>query len=241
MRHASLFSGIGGFDLAAEWMGWENVLQCENDEFCQKILRKHFPTTTLYGDICELDGTKHRGGVDILTGGFPCQPFSHAGRRGGTSDDRFLWPEMCRVIREISPRWVVAENVPGITSIDDGMVFERIWTDLADSGYKVRAFCIPACSVQAPHKRDRIWIVANTDSKRGEGIVKEKIQRQSPFSWFKNVRRVEDLFGRSDLPEPLVRRIDDGLRRRLHALGNAVVPQVALQIFKAIEFSEQSQ
>lgn len=161
MRHASLFSGIGGFDLAADWMGWENVLQCEIDPFCQKALHHHFPTTTLYGDIREIDGTKYRGAIDVLTGGFPCQPFSAAGRRRGTEDNRFLWPEMLRVIREVQPTWIVAENVRGITSIDNGMVFERVCSELEEAEYEVQPFCIPACAVGAPHKRERIWFVAN--------------------------------------------------------------------------------
>ena len=164
MKHASLFSGIGGFDLAASWMGWENILQCEIDPFCQKVLHHHFPSTTLYGDIRQLDGTKYRGSIDILTGGFPCQPFSAAGKRKGTEDNRFLWPEMLRVIREIQPTWVIAENVRGITSIENGLVFERVCSEMEEAQYEVQPFCIPACSVGAPHKRERIWFIAHAKS-----------------------------------------------------------------------------
>lgn len=168
VRHASLFSGIGGFELAAQWMGWENVLSCEYDPFCQRVLKHHFPTSTLYGDIRELDGTQYRGTIDVLTGGFPCQPFSAAGRRKGTDDNRFLWPEMLRVIREIQLTWIVAENVRGITSIDNGMVFERVCSELEENEYQVQPFCIPACAVGAPHRRERMWFLAHATSDRRE-------------------------------------------------------------------------
>lgn len=168
MKHASLFSGIGGFDIASEWMGWKNVFSCEFDPFCQRVLKHHFPTTIHYGDIRQLDGTKYRGTIDVLTGGFPCQPFSVAGRKRGTEDNRFLWPEMLRVIREIQPTWIVAENVRGIVSIDGGLVFERVCSEMEANGYEVQPFCIPACSVGAPHKRERMWFIArsNSSSKR---------------------------------------------------------------------------
>ncbi|QGH72426.1 MAG: cytosine specific methyltransferase [Siphoviridae sp. ctpQM7] len=161
MRHVSLFSGLGGFDLAASWMGWENVLQCEIDPFCQRVLKHHFPSSKLYGDIRTLDGNEWKGKIDILTGGFPCQPFSAAGRRRGTEDNRFLWPQMLRVIREIEPTWIVAENVRGLASIDNGLVFERVCSELEANGYEVQPFCIPACAVGAPHRRERLWIVAH--------------------------------------------------------------------------------
>src|SRR3990167_2921009 len=162
MTHASLFSGIGGFDLAAEWMGWNNVLQCEIDPFCQKVLRYHFPSTHLHDDIKTLDGTKWKEKIDILTGGFPCQPFSVAGRRKGTDDNRFLWPEMLRVIREIQPTWIVAENVRGLLTQNDGMVFERVCSELENNGYEVQPFCIPACAIGAPHKRERFWFIGHS-------------------------------------------------------------------------------
>ena len=142
-------------------MGWDNVLSCEVDPFCRKVLHHHFPSSTLYGDIRELDGNEWKGKVDILTGGFPCQPFSAAGKRRGTDDNRFLWPEMLRVIREIQPTWIVAENVRGITTIDSGMVFERVCSEMEADGYEVQPFCIPACAVGAPHKRERIWFIGH--------------------------------------------------------------------------------
>lgn len=160
MTHASLFSGIGGFDLAAEWAGWTNVFNCEIDKFCQRVLRYHFPKAIQYEDIKSTDFAIHRGGVDVLTGGFPCQPFSLAGKRRGTSDNRYLWPEMLRAIREITPRWIVGENVYGIVNWSDGLVFDTVCADLEDAGYEVQPFVIPACAVDAPHRRDRVWFVA---------------------------------------------------------------------------------
>lgn len=161
MKHGSLFSGIGGFDLAAQWMVWENVFQVEKDGFCQKVLAKNFPETKRYGDIKEFDGQPYNGLVDIISGGFPCQPFSIAGNRKGNEDERALWPEMLRIIRQIEPTYIVAENVPGLLTIDGGMVFEQVCLDLENSGYEVQPFIIPAASKNAPHKRERIWIVAH--------------------------------------------------------------------------------
>lgn len=163
-------------------MGWENVLSCEFADFPASVLKYHFPSADHYGDIRQLDGTKYRGKIDILTGGFPCQPFSSAGKRRGTDDNRFLWPEMLRVIREIQPAWIVAENVRGITSIDNGMVFERVCSELEANGYEVQPFCIPACAVGAPHKRERIWFIANSrgiESRRLSDGEREKI----PEAW----------------------------------------------------------
>lgn len=160
MTHGSLFSGIGGFDLAAAWAGWENVFACEIDPFCQKVLKYHFPKSTLYENIRTTDFTIWRGRIDVLSGGFPCQPFSTAGKRKGTEDDRYLWPEMLRAIREISPRWVVGENVLGIVNWNGGMVFEQVCADLEAEGYEVQPYVLPACSVGAPHQRQRTWFVA---------------------------------------------------------------------------------
>ena len=160
MRHGSLFSGIGGFDLAAEWMGWENVFHCEWMEFPRKVLDYYWPDADSHTDICKTDFKKYEGTVDIISGGFPCQPFSLAGKRKGTSDERYLWHEMLRAIREVKPKWVIAENVFGITNIDGGMVFEQVCLDLEAEGYEVQPFIIGACSKNAPHRRDRCWFVA---------------------------------------------------------------------------------
>jgi DNA (cytosine-5)-methyltransferase 1 len=160
MRHGSLFSGIGGFDLAAEWMGWENVFHCEWMEFPRKVLDYHFPDADSHIDICKTDFTKYANTIDILTGGFPCQPFSLAGKRKGTDDERYLWGEMLRAIQEIKPRFVIAENVFGITNIDGGLVFQQVCLDLENEGYEVQPFIIPACAKNAPHRRDRCWFIA---------------------------------------------------------------------------------
>ena len=163
MNHGSLFSGIGGFDLAAEWMGWNNVFQCEWEEFPRRVLKHHFPNTALHGDIRQFKAIDHHGRIDVLTGGFPCQPYSAAGKRLGKDDERHLWPEMLRIVRECAPRYVVGENVRGLVSWNGGLVFEEVCTDLEALGYSVQSFVIPACAVNAPHRRDRIWFVAHAN------------------------------------------------------------------------------
>jgi DNA (cytosine-5)-methyltransferase 1 len=163
MRHGSLFSGIGGFDLAAEWCGWENVFHCEWNTFGQKVLKHHFPNSISYNDITKTDFTIHRGTIDIISGGFPCQPYSSAGKRLGKEDERHLWPEMLRAIREIQPSWVVGENVRGLTNWNGGLVFDEVQTELEAEGYEVLPFLLPACAVNAPHRRDRIWFIAYSD------------------------------------------------------------------------------
>jgi DNA (cytosine-5)-methyltransferase 1 len=187
MTHGSLFSGIGGFDLAARWCGWTNVFQCEVNPFCRQVLKYHFPNTQLYEDIRTTDFTKHAGAIDVISGGFPCQPFSVAGKRRGMDDDRFLWPEMLRAVREVQPAWVVAENVNGLLTQQQGVVFERVLTDLEGEGYEVQPVVIPACAVGAPHRRDRIWIIAHrTDAgaesvqERENGIRKSEVTPHSP-------------------------------------------------------------
>ena len=164
MRHGSLFSGIGGFDLAAEWCGWENVFHCEWNTFGQKVLKHHFPNSISYNDITKTDFTIHRGAIDIISGGFPCQPYSSAGKRLGKEDERHLWPEMLRAIREIQPSWVVGENVRGLTNWNGGLVFDEVQSELEAEGYEVLPFLLPACAVNAPHRRDRIWFIAYSSS-----------------------------------------------------------------------------
>jgi len=203
VNHVDLFSGIGGFALAARntWGGaYRNICFCEINKYCQSVLRKNFgKEVVIIDDIRKLTKesvgvvtdaecgrpyttkdeqkleSKRRnklctkqsrnpesGRIDLLTGGFPCQPFSQAGKRKGTNDDRYLWPEMLRVIREFKPTWVVAENVRGLLTISEGMVFEQVCLDLENEGYEVQPFVIPACAVNAPHRRDRVWIVAHS-------------------------------------------------------------------------------
>jgi DNA (cytosine-5)-methyltransferase 1 len=171
MRHGSLFSGIGGFDLAASWMGWENVFQCEKEPFCRRVLRYYWPKAELYEDVRSFEGEQYRGNIDVFSGGFPCQPFSTAGKRKGTGDDRYLWPEMYRIVRAIRPRWVVGENVFGLLNWGRGMVFEQVQADLEAEGYEVWSFVLPAAGVGAPHRRDRIWIVAHTGSEQRKSQI----------------------------------------------------------------------
>jgi DNA (cytosine-5)-methyltransferase 1 len=165
MKVLDLFSGIGGFSHGLDKVGFKTVAFCEMDEYCKLVLQKHWKGVKIYNDVKELKGEeiiKEHGTIDIVVGGFPCQPFSIAGARKGTDDNRHLWPEMFRIIKELKPRWVIGENVRGIVSIQNGMVFENVCTDLEGEGYEVRAFNIPAAGVGAPHKRERIWIVANS-------------------------------------------------------------------------------
>lgn len=199
MNHASLFSGIGGFDLAAKEVGWNNVFQCEIDPFCQSVLKYYFPKTVLYEDIKRTDFTSWKGKIDVLTGGFPCQPFSVAGQRKGADDNRYLWPEMLRVIRETRPLWVIGENVAGITNmvqpgsetdvetksdqdeenyketiLEQEYIINAICDDLEREGYSVQPIIVPACGVGAPHRRDRVWFIANRTNSRIEGLRQER-------------------------------------------------------------------
>lgn len=272
MRHASLFSGIGGFDLAAQWMGWENVFQVEIDKFCQRVLEKNFPNVTRYGDIKEFDGTKYRGTIDVLSGGFPCQPYSAAGKREGKKDPRHLWPEYDRIIGEIRPSIVVGENVRGLLNWNGGLVFDEVLSDLENKGYEVAPFLLPACGLNAPHRRDRIWIIAHSTSVRceggeskGEALQWAKLTRGeiSASDYQKTTPNLEGkgftkgrICGRDKTEqsehnygtpshdwnlgkfEPFVGRGVHGISHRvdrIKGLGNAIVPQVAFEIFKAIE------
>lgn len=291
MKHGSLFSGIGGFDLAAEWMGWENVFHCEWNEFGQRVLKHHFPKALSYADITETDFNVHRGRVDIISGGFPCQPYSSAGKRLGKEDERHLWPEMLRAIREIQPRWVLGENVLGLTNWNGGLVFEEVQADLEAEGYEVQPFILPAASVNAPHRRDRVWFVAyrNAPDSEQQGLQEQYRERQrcaehwedeGVFIGSKNklnernapdsVRSRRGKDNGQGKPRQLNEKSkgtnwqnfptkspicsgDDGLSDRLDnitfpkwrnesikAYGNAIVPQVAHQIFKAIQAYEES-
>lgn len=274
MRHGSLFSGIGGFDIAAEWMGWENVFHCEWNEFGQSILKYYWPKAKSYGDIKQTDFTIYRGQIDVLSGGFPCQPYSLAGKRLGKEDDRHLWPEMLRAIREIQPRWVVGENVRGLISWNGGMVFDEVQSELEAIGYEVLPFLLPACAKDAPHKRDRIWFVAYADEFRLQSTrnawegrngleIKDIITdtysgRQSSQEHRKEKSRqfteksVSNYWTDFPTQSPICSG-DDGIPTELDAItfpkwrnesikafGNAVVPQVVYEIFKAIQKYERS-
>lgn len=296
MRHIGLFAGIGGFELAARWMGWNTIAWSEWDPFCQKVLSYHFPEAKGYGDIKQADFKQYRGQCDILTGGFPCQPYSVAGKRLGKEDERHLWPEMLRVIREVQPRWIVGENVRGLLSWNEGVVFEEVCTDLEGEGYEVQAFIIPAAGIGAPHRRERVWIVAQnplqygcifgkTDKEKSkiweqrniiarscdriysetnakfsdsgdwivanaensrlstchEGSRQEQFRRRdervSLSKHWENFPTISPVCGGDDgLPSEL-----DGItfpkwrKESIKAYGNAIVPQVAYQLFQAIK------
>ena len=296
MTHASLFSGIGGFDLAAEWMGWTNLFNCEWEEFPRKVLKHHFPNAIQYGDIKELDATAYAGRVDILTGGFPCQPYSVAGLQRGNEDERHLWPEMLRVIRECAPRYVVGENVLGLVGWNGGMVFEEVCASLEAEGYAVQPYVLPAASVGAPHRRYRVFFVAySSDGGRGGRSCEQRQERRKGMvpgeregrevgskATGRSGKRVasdgngdDSQGGHGQITQgrqgtdgriktfdkpgdwqtfPTVSAVcggDDGLpkeldgltfskwrRESIKAYGNAIVPQVALQIFKAIQAYE---
>lgn len=160
MKHLDLFSGIGGFAIAAYMATWETVAFCENDPFCNHLLKYYWPYANFHTDIRETDFRQYAGKIDIITGGFPCQPYSSAGKRMGKDDIRHLWPEMLRAIREVKPRWVVGENVSGIVNWSKGLVFREVCADLEAQGYEVQVYNLPACAVDAPHIRERIWFVA---------------------------------------------------------------------------------
>jgi len=165
LRVLDLFSGIGGFSLGLERTGgFETIAFCEIEEkYAQKILRKHWPDVPIHNDIRKLDGSEID--ADVITGGYPCQPFSNAGKRGGTEDDRHLWPEMYRLIKAIRPRWVIAENVYGHISVG----LDQVLSDLEGINYTWWTFIVPACAVDAPHRRDRVWIIANTGLPEPQG------------------------------------------------------------------------
>jgi DNA (cytosine-5)-methyltransferase 1 len=281
MKHGSLFSGIGGFDLSAEWMGWENVFHCEWNEFGKRVLKYYWPDAESFHDITKTDFKKYYGTIDIISGGFPCQPYSMAGKRLGKEDERHLWPEMLRAIREISPRWVVGENVRGLINWNGGLVFDEVCADLENLGYQVAPYLIPASAVNAPHKRERIWFVAYRQSSRTSSSINQRRESQpqngskiwdrlgtngkignashadrdgleqrdgkheidpskSGINAFENFPTQSPLCGGNDgFPTEL-----DGFTfskwraESIKAYGNAVLPQVVYQIFKAIEKNE---
>lgn len=156
------------------------MFHVEKDPDCRRLLNYHFPKSKSYGDIFEFDGTEYRGAIDIISGGFPCQPFSTAGKMRGREDDRYLWPEMDRIIGEIRPSWIIGENTPKLITMDNGSIFEEICTSLESKGYEVWAALLPACAVGAPHKRERVWILAYNGSAQREG-GKRKEKEKSGF------------------------------------------------------------
>ena len=277
MRHLDLFSGIGGFALAARWMGWETVAFCEREQYARRVLEQHWPGVPIIDDITQWPS--ERIGCDIITGGFPCQPFSCAGKQAGNQDDRYLWPAMLAVIERERPTWVVGENVFGIVK----MALDAVLSDLEAIGYATRAFVIPACAVDAPHRRDRVWIVAHAGSTRARH--QPRATEEQKFGWCGQALRQKDRQAGANFiksasqtkaealadsgfhrrqkdrqcsaktrsngierdvgwpSEPALGRVADGIPNRTHrikGLGNAIVPQVAFEIFSHLEALSQS-
>jgi len=231
MNALSLFSGIGGLDLAAEWAGFKTVAFCERDPFCQKVLAKHWPGVKIYDDVRTID-TSELPAIDIVFGGYPCQPFSSAGKRLGANDERHLWPSMLAIINAVKPTWVVGENVKGHIS----MGLDAVLDDLENSGFETQSFSIPAGAVKAPHSRERVFVVSYSESNR------HRAGREIRNFCEKNGGQERGLlskFAKSAWwdTEPGVCRVADGIPARvdrLRSLGNAVVPQQAYPIFAAI-------
>ena len=257
MTHLSLFSGIGGLDLAAEWAGFRTVGQCEMADYPTKVLEKHWPDVPRWRDIRTLtkESFYERTGlhtVDLVSGGFPCQPFSVAGKRRGQEDDRYLWPEMLRVIQEIRPTWVVGENVAGIVNLE----LDQALSDMESIGYQTRAFVIPACAVDAPHRRDRCAIVAHADSQRwhkfqpaaiatgakttgrpGDAADVDHTLRVGCHRYHRREQSPQPADGYRWPAEPGVGRVANGVPHRvdrIRCLGNAVVPKQFYPVFAAI-------
>jgi DNA (cytosine-5)-methyltransferase 1 len=241
LNHFSLFSGIGANDLAAEWAGFRTVGQCEWADFPTKVLEKHWPDVPRWRDIHDLTGNAIRSAgisdITVLSGGFPCQPHSIAGKRKASSDERDLWPEYKRIICETKPRWVVGENVSGILTSESGRFFGGILRDLAELGFDVGWCCIPASWVGAIHRRERLFVIAHTNSKRIQGLDIQKSIRpdsEEPFRW--------ELTGAIDAALPAddyarIRGNFDGVPQvmdQLKSIGNSIVPYQVYPIYQAI-------
>lgn len=273
MTHLSLFSGIGGIDLAAHWAGFQTIQLVERDPFCQRVLTKNFKGVPIHDDVTTFDGTRCRG-VDLVSAGFPCQPHSLAGKRLASGDERDLWSEVVRVLGEAQPRWFLGENVPGLLTSESGRFFGRVVDDLAALGFSVGWCVYGACDVGAVHRRNRVFIVAysqkqfsdggNNQSSRtsvsepGNSDCSGDATDSQDFSGSQTSEAVESIrsgwlsrsyvggsdwerTGRGDWRgcgiEPTICRMDDDVSdrvARLKALGNAVVPQQAYWILKAI-------
>lgn len=278
LKHLSLFTGFMGFDLAAEWAGWENVAFVESADYPRKLIKSKYPTKHIYKDIKKFNGTPYKKTIDVISGGFPCQPFSVSGQLKSTSDDRYLWPEMLRVITEIRPSWVVGENVANIASMvqsssnilletedficeETEMVLETIRGDFARIGYRVEFFIIPASAVGACHRRNRLWILAHCDDEttwsarkgnkksatRASIKVKGRRPKQKAIRHRGHLDISRVLAGR---PSQIAQDItgipgkNDGFSSWFHqsfGLGNAIVPQVAYEIFHHINIIEDEQ
>ena len=255
LTHLSLFSGIGGLDLAAEWAGFKTIGQCEWADYQTKVLEKHWPDVERWRDIHVLSADEFvrrtgRKEVTVVSGGFPCQPHSLAGKRMASDDERDLWGEYYRIVREINPRWVVAENVRGLLSSENGRFFGRVLRDLAGWGGSIWWYCFPSAAVGTAFEGDRVAIVAA--SNRVGRIFMDKSEKGRPDAEYLEIlekweARQTDILshmGRPDsLPECRHMRNDDGLSEqvdRFNCIGNSVVPPQFYPIFKAIADIERS-
>jgi DNA (cytosine-5)-methyltransferase 1 len=236
--HLDLFSGVGGFALAAKWAGFQTVAFCEVAEYPRLVLAKNFPGVPIHKDIRELSGHEYKS-VGLITGSYPCQPFSTAGKRDGARDDRYIWPEMRRIINEARPRWVVAENVVGHVTLG----LDDVLSDLEADDYACAAVVVPACAVNAPHRRARVWIIANSNGVGLQGhVFASRLGDKENCRDFKRAAGHE--FSRMDAKQWHERalksgvcRVDDGVPARvdrIRALGNAIVPQLAYEILRGI-------
>ena len=241
LKLLDLFSGIGGFSLGFEKTGgFETIAFCEKDKFCQKVLAKHWNNIKIYDEIRNLKGIQ----ADVITGGFPCQSFSYSGKRKGSNDDRFLWHEMFRIIKEAKPKWIIGENVPGIAYLEKGLVLKQIISDLESEGYETVITNIPACSVNAWHKRERIWIIANSKhnglhNKKRYATIESCNQSEEWLFIRDNWKKNKSEFCR--INDELSSELDKDRNNRIKALGNAIVPEIAKQIGLAILEAENEQ
>jgi len=242
MNHLDCFSGIGSWALAAKWMGWNTLAFVEKEPFCQQVLKKNFTGVPIHDDIFTFSALPFRGRVDVLTGSTPCQPYSQAGQHKGSGDKRHLYPELLRVVIEGEPEWVVFENVYGLLSIELGNLFENYCSSLESQGYAVQSFCIPASSLNGKHRRNRLWIIAHSDSIRRERREQRVLQAPQAGHDSQGVSEVllrPSRFG-DNFPTPRILRSGDGLPNgvdRIKSLGNAIVPQMGYEIFRAIQTS----
>lgn len=240
----SLFAGIGGIDFAAQKAGIETVGFCEQNEFCQKVLHKHWPHVPIISDVKNI--TKEMldnagiSGIDIIAGGFPCQPFSTANKnRKGLDDERSLFPEMLRIVDEVKPSWVVAENVMGFKTLG----LDPLLAELEKINYAARTFIIPACGVSAPHRRYRIFVVANANGYGWSNDLHRPSTTGGPAITKGDTRtwngRLLDQPGIRRVVNGIPSRVDKLTKSRLKALGNAVVPEQIYPIFKCIKSIDQ--
>lgn len=249
MRVLDLFSGIGGFSMGLETAGMETVAFCEIDQFCRRVLKKHWTDVPIFEDIKDLTKETLEGEgllnepIDLICGGFPCQPHSLAGKRKASEDDRDLWGEFARIIGEVKPRWVLAENVPGLLSSENGRFFGRVLRDLAGFGYDAEWHSIPARDLLgSPDVRKRIYIIAHHRSNGIQRGIAQEIQGFQAFPWCENVRGIEDLRDRPDLPPSLVWGNRNGIPNymdRVRSIGNAVKPPMIFVLGNAIKLADK--